>query len=121
MKALALRKVISAVSVLAIVAIPLTAFAQPTLTTGVINSYVGIVNILARAASWLLGLLLALAVVFLVYAGWLYLNSGGEEEGVSAAKQYIIYAVVAIIVGVLAKALVALVGVFLGGVDTLPV
>lgn len=114
MNRILVHKALMGAVVVASIAAPFAAFAQPTLTTGVIQNFDAIENLINKAASWLLGILLALAVVFLVYAAFLYLGSGGDEEKVKSAKNYVIYAVIAVIVGVLAKALVGLVGSFIG-------
>ncbi len=58
---------------------------------------------------WAFGLLLVLAGVFILYAAFLYLGSGGSEEKVAKAKKYIIYAVVAIVVAALARTVVFIV------------
>ncbi len=71
----------------------------------------GSVNILTIAntiINWAFGLLLLLAAIFIIYAAFLYLTSGGGD-GKDAAKNYIVYAVVAIVVGALAKGLVFIV------------
>lgn len=46
------------------------------------------------------------AVVIIIYAGFRYVTSAGSQEGVKAAKDAIIYAVVGLIVVALAQAIV---------------
>ena len=72
----------------------------------------GIIDYINQASGWLFGILLAVVVVFLMYAAFLFLTSGGDEEKTKAAKNYIIYAVVALAVGILATGIVILVGSF---------
>lgn len=76
------------------------------------KGFQGLIDYINQASGWLFGILLALAVVFLIYAAFLYLTSGGDEEKTKAAKNYIIYAVVALAVGFLATGIVILVGSF---------
>lgn len=63
-------------------------------------------NIINTLTNFLLGLLIALSVIFIIYAAYLYLTAAGEEEQYKTAKQVILYAVIAIIVGLLSKAIV---------------
>lgn len=83
------------------------AFAQtppPVPTT--ITSYGGVINIINTIGNWMFGILLALAVVFLLYAAFLYLTAAGDSGKTDQAKNIIIYAIVAIIVAVLAKGII---------------
>lgn len=54
-----------------------------------------------------------LAVIFIVWAGWDFLTSGGDEKKVTAAKNKLIYAMVAIGVIALAAAIPAFVSTFI--------
>ncbi|OGY67979.1 MAG: hypothetical protein A3I24_03215 [Candidatus Harrisonbacteria bacterium RIFCSPLOWO2_02_FULL_41_13b] len=63
----------------------------------------GIINTLTN---FLLGLLIALSIIFIIYAAFLYLTAAGEEENYKTAKQVIWYAIIAIAVGLLSKAIV---------------
>lgn len=74
----------------------------------------GVLGILRTLSGWFLGILVALAVVFLVYAAFMYLTSGGEEESLKKAKNYLVYGLVAIVVGLLARGLVILIGTLVG-------
>jgi len=56
-------------------------------------------------ANYLLGLLIAVSVFFVLYAAYLYLSSGGGEKETTSARNYLIYAAVAIAVGLFAKAI----------------
>jgi len=58
---------------------------------------------------WMYGILMALSVVFILYAAFLYLISQGSDERISTAKKVLIYAIVALVVGVLAGSIPALV------------
>lgn len=83
--------------------------AQPTIefrTNLDKNKVFDIIDVLSQ---YLFGLLVAVTVFFVLYAAWLYLNSGGETEGTTAARSYLIYAAVAIAVGLFARALPAIV------------
>ncbi len=71
-------------------------------------------NIINTIVTWAFGLLLVLAAVFILWAGFLYLTSGGDEDKTANAKKYLIYAVVAIVVGAIARVIVFIVQQLLG-------
>lgn len=62
-----------------------------------------IAEILLRVAS-------LVAVGFIIYAGFIYMTSGGEPERAKNAKNTIINAVIGLVISLLATAIVAMVG-----------
>ncbi len=110
------NKKILGIIALAAITVPMLVAAQnpPILPEPTITTYGGVINVIKTATNWLFGILLVVAVIFLIYAAFLYLTSGGDEEKTKKARSYIIYAVIALAVGILAQSIVALVGNFLG-------
>lgn len=97
-----------------VLVLPVVAFGQPTVpdagsTILGDTGYTGIESTLTTIANWMLGVLLLLAVIFFIYAGFLYLTSGGEEERVKKAKDFLVYGLIAVAVGLLAKGLISVV------------
>lgn len=87
-------------------AVPAMVLAQdglPEPPTGVSNicELLGLVN---KIANWLLVVLVVLAVIFVIVAAFNYLTAGGDSEKVGEANKKIVYAAVAVAVGLLAKA-----------------
>ena len=103
-----MKKFVS-ITALAILVLPLLAGAQggirPTLPTNTIN----IPDLVTRIFGWAFGLLLVIAALFILWAAYLFLTGGGSEESTGAAKKYILYAVIAIVVGALARGLIVIV------------
>lgn len=94
---------------------PLFAAAQLGITPQPPVADVNLQTIISRGVAWATGLLILLAVVFIIYAAYLFLTSGGNEEDIKKAKNYVIYAAVAIAVALLANGVVAVVkGLVLG-------
>ncbi|MFH1192950.1 MAG: hypothetical protein V1656_01375 [Candidatus Jorgensenbacteria bacterium] len=112
-------RTLAAVTFIALSTMPFAALAQGVLYDKPPDSVIsregatGIFTIYKTLTSWMWGILLALAVIFILYSAFLFLTSGGNEEKVKAAKNYLIYAVVAVAVGILATGIVALVGMLL--------
>ncbi|MEK7512780.1 MAG: hypothetical protein AAB601_01115 [Patescibacteria group bacterium] len=106
------KKVVAGALAAAAVMVPLAALAQgvtppaPSFNVN-ITGYGGVISFINNIiGGWLFGLLMALAVIFLLYAAFLYLTAGGDDTKVATAKKIIVYAVVAIVIALLAKAIV---------------
>lgn len=63
-------------------------------------------TVIKNAINTLLYLLGAAAVIVIVIAGILYVTSGGETAGVTRAKNMLLYAVVGLVIALLAYAIV---------------
>ena len=68
-----------------------------------------LINIINRLTNWLLGLLITLAVVFIIYAAYLYLTAGANPDNAKQASHIILYASIAVAVGLLSKVFVYIV------------
>lgn len=95
----------------AIVALPLMASAQTPIIqptppgSDPLGKLFGILNTLTN---WMLTGLIVLAGIFVVYAAYNYLTSAGSDDKIKAAKDTLIYAAVAVAVGLLAKVVVGI-------------
>ena len=54
----------------------------------------------------LYSLFFALAAFFILFAGFIYLTSGGDEEKITKAKNVLIYSIIAIVIAVISLGLV---------------
>lgn len=98
---------------------PMMASAQisdPTDIIGVteVTDVCGVIDLIKTIANWMLVFLVVLAVIFVIMAAFKYLGAGGDSEKVGAANKQIIYAAVAVAVGLLAKAVPFVVASLLG-------
>lgn len=82
---------------------------QPPLPSD--TSFFEIIN---RVINWAFGLLLILAVAFIIWAAFLYLTSGGDEEKTGTAKKYIYAAVIAVVIAAMARVAVFIVRQLVG-------
>jgi hypothetical protein len=106
-------------------ALPLLAAAQvgggsptPAPTVTGVTSLQGIGGTLCNITNWLFYFLIILAVLFIIVAAFKYLTAAGEPEKVKSASHMLLYAAIAIVVGILAKAVPSLIGSVLGGANT---
>ena len=75
-------------------------------TTPPTNSVEEAIN---NVMNWFFIIVLIIAVMFLLYAGFLFITAGGDPDKVNTARQNVMYAMVGVAVAVLAKGIVALV------------
>ena len=73
-----------------------------------------LLGLMDRITNWFFTILLVLAVIFIIFAAYKYLMSGGGEE-VGKAHKMVLYAAVAVAVAVLAKGVVNVTKVLIGG------
>lgn len=107
------NKIIAAALILS----PFAVFAQGGVTSppgAVVTSIGDIMRIVETAVNWAFSLLLILAVLFIFYSAWIYMTAGGELEAVTRAKKNLLYAVIGIVIALLARSIIALVRNFLG-------
>lgn len=104
----------------ALLALPIVAAAQvgggsPTYAPiAPVTSLNAVGQSLCNITNWLFYFLIILAVIFIIVAAFKYLTAAGEPDKVKEASHMLLYAVIAIIVGIVAKAVPGLVGSFMG-------
>jgi len=89
-----------------LVAFPLVSFGASTST---ISTAQDVINLIVRVGNWMYGAILALAVVFILLSAYNFMGSGGSEEKVTTAKNQLLYTLIAVVVAMLAKGLIALI------------
>ena len=109
-------KKISSILLIASVTLPLAAIADsyPRNLNTPIHSINDIYNILERLVNVLFAIVMIAAAWFILLAAYNYLSSGGDEDKIKSAHTQLMYAIVAISVGFLAKGIIYVVKNFLG-------
>jgi len=97
-----MRKIISAIISVSLL-LPLIGLALETAPT------VDVMTALDSIVNWLFTILLVVAVVFLVLAAFNFVTAGGSEEKVTTARSQVMYALIGVMVALLARGLIALV------------
>lgn len=97
----------------AVLAMPVVTYAQPATTFSVesIGSQIGLGDAdlketVLNIMRWMLGIMTLIAVVMIIYAGFVWLTAAGNEDNVDKAKKIISAAVIGLIVVLLAWAIV---------------
>jgi hypothetical protein len=66
-------------------------------------------QVLDNIANWLWAILMAVAAIFIIVAGFHFVTAQGDPEKINLAKRFLLYALIGALVGSLARALVMLV------------
>ncbi len=74
-----------------------------------------VMDTLEIIADWIFYILLFVAAIFIVIAGVNFVTAQGDPEKVKKARDMVMYAVIGIIVALLARGIVALINVAIGG------
>jgi hypothetical protein len=111
-----MKKIVSKIFSLSLLVAPVIGMAQTTPitpstvdTSGVPTTAVGVLAVLYNILGWMRTIFFIVAVGFILYAAFIYLQAGGDPEKLKEAKNMTIYAVVAIVVALLAAAMPAIV------------
>ncbi|OHA45952.1 MAG: hypothetical protein A3A80_03275 [Candidatus Terrybacteria bacterium RIFCSPLOWO2_01_FULL_44_24] len=117
-----LYRLAALVSVLAPTSVVLAVTPVPP-PTG-ITSIGGLLDLICQGTNLLFTVIMLLSIIILLYAAFLFLTGGGSEDKLTQARQYLTYAVVGIVVALLAKGLVLVVvtavGTSASGIPTCP-
>ena len=119
-----MKKLVVKTSLLLSGLIPAAALAQfdpaegdrqlPQLPSEAPNNFSGLIDVIVTVARWMFGILMALSIVFILYAAFLYIISQGNEDRIKMAKTILIYAVVGLVVAVLAGGISVVIQDFIG-------
>lgn len=116
-----MKKALKTVATAVGMVLPLASMAQPTVPP-VTLTYSSVVTLINTVANWIFGILLAVSIIFILFAAYDYLS--GDEAKIENAKKRLLSAAIAIGIALLAKGVGTLVASFLGsaglGTGTLP-
>lgn len=94
--------------------LPVFVYAQTRQPQTSITTPEKVIALINKAGGWFYSALVALAVVFIIYAAFKFLTAGGDEKNIETAKQQLIYAIIALAVAMLATGIVKVLKQFLG-------
>jgi len=86
-------------------AVSMTVFAGPATTNTTksdIKSMTDVVALINAIAGWIQAIVLVIAIIMIMYSGFLWMTAGGEEDKLATARRVLIYGLVGIAVVVLA-------------------
>ena len=98
-----------------LIAFPFVVLAQATTNPPPppIEDWAGIVRVLQKAVVWMYEAFFIVAVGFILWAAYLFLSAGGNEQKVEEAKKRLMNAVIAIVIALVASGVAKIIQTFL--------
>ncbi|MBA7695807.1 hypothetical protein ES703_104446 [subsurface metagenome] len=115
-----MKKVLPALLLVSLLAVPVISLAGYEGETPdqeqqeLISSGQELIDLIDNIANWVFVALLALAGIFLIIAGFMWVTAGGNVESTTKARQMLINALIGVAIGLGAKGLIAVVKSLLG-------
>ena len=94
-----MKKIIIALLLVSLFVLPITVFAQTEVDITLDEAIANVLN-------WLYSILMSVAIIFLIYGAFLFVTASGNEEQVGKGKQIILWALIGVIVALLANSAV---------------
>lgn len=117
-----MKKVLSAIvltGMLVMPAVSLAAYEGETPAEGgpteVISSGSDLIELIDNVGNWIFTILLSVAAIFLIVAGFMWVTAGGNPENVAKARQMLINALIGLAVGLGSKGLAAVISSLIEG------
>lgn len=109
-----IKKILSVVALVLIIASPLMVSAQMVGDAPTISKLSEVTTTAKNIVNWIIVMFWILTVFFLIWAAIIYLTAGGEEDKLKEAKNRVIYALIAGVIALLSTGLSAIVTNLLG-------
>lgn len=100
-----MKKILSSLILVSFLALPLIALANDVTVAPLMD----VMATLTSITNWLFTILLAIAAMFIIVAGYYFITAMGDPDKVAKARNFVLYALIGVIVGIAARGLVALV------------
>jgi len=105
-----MKKILLALVLASTLTLPLIGLAAEPKTAPEIDT----IDLLNRITNWLFTILLIIAAIFIIIAGLYFVTAQGDADKTKSARNFILYALIGVLVGFAAKGLVKLVGKIAG-------
>lgn len=92
----------------------LAAEEAPATVANKISTLADLMDFINKIINWIFTALLVVAVIMVLMAAFQFLTAGGNQETIKKAQNSLLYALIAIVIGALAKGLVLVVTNLLG-------
>lgn len=76
---------------------------------GTVAPVVDVMTVLDNITDWLFAILLIIAAIAIIVAAYFFVTAAGDPDKTKTARNFVLYALIGVLVGIAAKGLVALV------------
>jgi hypothetical protein len=112
-----MKKIVSTLVLLSILS-PVVVFAvgatAPQQPTAIISTGAELIELISNIGNWVFSIVLAVASIFLIIAGFMFVTAGGNPENVNKARQMLVNALIGVAVAIGALGLVQVIKSILG-------
>lgn len=119
-----MKKVLASLILIGLLAVPIMASAQwieDLLGLGQKKApTIGVMGALGHITDWLFAILMVIAAIAVIIAAYYFVTAAGDPDKVKTARNFVLYALIGVLVGLLAKGLVNLVARIVGGAGEQP-
>lgn len=105
-----MRKIIPSLVTVSLLALPVVGLAQVAIPAPELN----VMQVFDSIIDWLFTILLVVAAIFIIVAGYYFVTAQGDPDRIAKARQFVLYALIGVLVGFVAKGLVILVSKIVG-------
>lgn len=106
-----MKKILLTLSVAGLSVLPVLSVLAAAATTA---PTVDVMATLDRIVDWLFTILLVIAALFIIIAAYYFVTAAGDPETVKKARNFVLYALIGLVVAFLARGLVVLIGTIVG-------
>jgi hypothetical protein len=108
-----MKKLILTVALISLLSAASVSFAQYSDSPVAPNIQIDIWSLLTRATNWFFGIVIFIAAIMLIAAGFNYVTSGGNEDKMKIALNTLIYALIGVAIAFLAKGMIYMICSFI--------
>lgn len=109
-----MKKIFPIITLAVLFAIPFAGVHAQTQAPSIFKDVTDMLNVIRTLRNWLFTIVIVIAVVFLIYAGFQYITSGGDTKKIEGARAMIVNVVIGLVIAIAAIGLVNVVGNILG-------
>jgi phosphoglycerol transferase MdoB-like AlkP superfamily enzyme len=104
-----MKKIISGSILLSLLVLPVLVGAEE------VAPEVDVMEVMDSIINWLFSILLIIAAIFIIIAAYLFVTAMGDADKTKTARNFVLYALIGVLVAFCAKGLVELVRTIVGG------
>lgn len=118
-RSIVMNKILKGFAIMAVLMVlPILTGAQPTVATPTIKTTADVFATINSIITLIMSVVVILAVIVILYAAYLYITAKGDPKNIDTAKTAILYAVIAVVIVLIAKGIIMVVANILGGTVT---
>ena len=110
-----MKRILTAILLIGLIGVlfvPMVSFAEIEVASA---PNLPVMDALDNITNWAFTILMAVAALFIIFAAFEFITAKGEPEKVKSAREYVLYALVGVVVALLARGLVQLIETIVTG------